>query len=346
MKTNVKAMKEDDQTLRQWLSPDYEPELVSIIVPTFNRSRLTIELLENLSKQVWNSLEFIIVDDGSTDDTEACVNSWKASHTKSKTLYIKQENAGPASARNAGLRCVKGEFIYFIDSDDLVFPDALSSMISAIRNSKTPYCVAGIYPADIDGVANTKTRKYFPVLNPKEIFANTWLTHGGFFHRSVLLAAGPYNTHLRLGEDSELHWRIVTVAGQPIVMNWAVGLRREHNLGHLAYGSTESQSYESSIAAMESFIEWAKLNGRHTKIVSKGLLISGTVLAIKLGRDSKWDLRDRALKLIADSCKHYPILGAIIGSVLQPRFQPLFIGLRYTLVIGKKIRDRIIRRRS
>jgi glycosyltransferase involved in cell wall biosynthesis len=90
---------------------------VSVIVPLFNREKFLPQLFNTLDKQSFQDFEVVLVDDGSTDNTQA----WLKTHTlvnKQKVTYLHQANAGPYAARNNGLSVAKGEFIAFQDSDD------------------------------------------------------------------------------------------------------------------------------------------------------------------------------------------------------------------------------------
>ncbi len=88
------------------------PPLVSIIIPTYNRYNFLIEAIESIKNQTYKNFEIIIVDDGSIDKT--C----RLQSDKS-VVYLKQNNKGPAAARNSGVNIAKGEWLAFLDSDDL-----------------------------------------------------------------------------------------------------------------------------------------------------------------------------------------------------------------------------------
>jgi len=88
--------------------------LVSVIIPTFNRERFLPEALASVYAQNGARLQVIVVDDGSRDNTAAVVRGWGAN-----LEYVYQTNRGPAAARNTGIRRAKGEWLTFLDSDDL-----------------------------------------------------------------------------------------------------------------------------------------------------------------------------------------------------------------------------------
>lgn len=105
-----------------------EPGLVSVLIPTFNRAYILGKTIESVLAQTYQPLEIIVVDDGSTDDTRALVETFD-----SRVHYIYQENAGLAAARNTGLKAARGEFIAFQDSDDLWLPWKLQAQVAIMR---------------------------------------------------------------------------------------------------------------------------------------------------------------------------------------------------------------------
>jgi len=91
-----------------------KPPLISVILPVYNGEKYLIEALQSVFIQGYSPLEIIAVDDGSTDRSASIL----AQHSH-QVQYYYQENQGPAAARNLGLRKAKGDFITFIDADDL-----------------------------------------------------------------------------------------------------------------------------------------------------------------------------------------------------------------------------------
>src|SRR5690348_12629751 len=98
----------------QWMAEQGQPDLASIIVPTFNRAKLIEETLASAVAQTYRPIEIIVIDDGSTDDTSSVVERWQESHGDDPDTiirYIHQSNAGVGSARNRGLIESRGQFI-------------------------------------------------------------------------------------------------------------------------------------------------------------------------------------------------------------------------------------------
>jgi len=103
-------------------------EKVSVIIPTFNRAKYIGEAIDSVLAQTYPVSEIIVIDDGSTDRTKDIVR--KYGHP---VKYVFQENRGPSSARNMGLRMAQGNYIAFIDSDDMWEPDKVEIQIDFFR---------------------------------------------------------------------------------------------------------------------------------------------------------------------------------------------------------------------
>jgi hypothetical protein len=100
--------------------------LVSIVLPVHNRAGLLVEAVRSCLDQTWRPLEILVVDDGSTDDVPAALRPFG-----DQVRLIRKENGGDASARNLGVANARGDFIHFLDSDDLLLPDAVANAVAA-----------------------------------------------------------------------------------------------------------------------------------------------------------------------------------------------------------------------
>jgi len=101
---------------------------ISIIIPTYNRYDFLLEAVQSVKNQSYKNFELIIVDDGSTDKTSELSE-------RKDLVYLKQENKGPAAARNAGVKLAAGEWIAFLDSDDLWHKEKLQKQLDFINNN-------------------------------------------------------------------------------------------------------------------------------------------------------------------------------------------------------------------
>lgn len=114
-------------------------DLVTIIIPTFNRADTIEATVNSCLDQSYLNLEIIVIDDGSTDDTHYLLEK---NILNNKIIYIYQQNSGRSKARNLGLKMAKGEFIQFLDSDDLLEKNKIEKQINKIKADIT---IDGIY---------------------------------------------------------------------------------------------------------------------------------------------------------------------------------------------------------
>lgn len=106
--------------------------MISIITPTFNRASTLVRLFDSLLKQSCKDFEWIIVDDGSVDETRKVVNDF-IREKKLNIKYIFQENQGKPSALNNGLENATHEYVFPVDSDDILTEDSITTIVSRIK---------------------------------------------------------------------------------------------------------------------------------------------------------------------------------------------------------------------
>ncbi len=140
MRTNVQKPVPRERDVH-WMPSSGESGLASIIIPTFNRALLLDEALASAAGQTYRPLEIVVVDDGSTDETPDLVPHRQDRFKDGAGLvirYFRQANSGVGAARNRGLIESRGEYIQFLDSDDLLHPQKLSVQIECLR--RHPQC--------------------------------------------------------------------------------------------------------------------------------------------------------------------------------------------------------------
>jgi len=122
-------------------------DLVSIIIPTYNRSHFVTEAIDSVLCQTYPSVELIVVNDGSTDDTETKLLPYRNNIT-----YIKKENGGVSSAVNAGLQIARGKYIARLDDDDLFMPDRIEKALEIFqKNPDVGLVTSGCFITDSVG---------------------------------------------------------------------------------------------------------------------------------------------------------------------------------------------------
>lgn len=121
----------------------------SIVVACYNRGGFLPILIKSIQNQQFKNYEIIIIDDGSTDDTEAAIKNLLSEEPRIK--YVFQENAERGAARNTGIRNATGEYVLFIDSDDIMLPSYLSDLHELITKNPGYNFYSGKYLFSVNG---------------------------------------------------------------------------------------------------------------------------------------------------------------------------------------------------
>ncbi len=115
--------------------------MVSVVIPTYNRAHLLARSINSVLKQSIDDIEIIVVDDGSTDNTQCLIESMNDKRIK----YFKQEKSGACRARNIGIEESNGELIAFQDSDDEWFPNKLDSQLKYLKETNADFTFCEYY---------------------------------------------------------------------------------------------------------------------------------------------------------------------------------------------------------
>ena len=115
---------------------------ITVFTPTYNRAYIIETLYRSLQRQTYRDFEWLVVDDGSADNTKALFDAWQQEDNFFPIRYIKQENGGKCRAINHGLKLAQGELFFTVDSDDYLTDDALEKVAAwdAELPDKAQYC--------------------------------------------------------------------------------------------------------------------------------------------------------------------------------------------------------------
>jgi glycosyltransferase involved in cell wall biosynthesis len=190
--------------------------LVSTVIPVHNRPALLREAVASVLAQTYRLIEIIIVDDGSTDDTARETETLAETHSQVRVIH--RRNGGPGKARETGRLAARGEFIQYLDSDDLLLPIKFELQVAGLRRfgdcavsyGKTRFYSYGDHPTD---VAWKRTGEHIPKMFPSFLQSRWWGTSTPLYRRDVTDLAGPW-TELRNEEDWEYDCRIARHGGR------------------------------------------------------------------------------------------------------------------------------------
>jgi glycosyltransferase involved in cell wall biosynthesis len=204
---------------------------VSVIIPAYNAGHYIGEALDSVFAQTFRDCEVIVVNDGSPDtpELEAVLLRYQ-----NKILYFKQDNRGPGGARNTGMRHARGQYMAFLDSDDVWLPDFLAELIQFLeqRSSVDMACADCVYFGDPEW--NGRSWQSLHPLEDPVTFEKLLPTHGGAFasfallRRDVALRVGFFDEDLLILEDYHYWLRLLYCGGKLAYVRKILGKRRIH----------------------------------------------------------------------------------------------------------------------
>jgi glycosyltransferase involved in cell wall biosynthesis len=191
----------------------FSQNLVSTIIPLYNRPKLIEEAVNSVLEQTYRPIEIIIINDGSTDESGAIAEKLAKQYPK-QIKVLHQENAGPGAAREKGRQKAQGEYIQYLDSDDRLLSRKFELQVAGLTNHpkcgisycKTRFYKYGDIPKDI---AWKRTGERIEAMFPAFLKSRWWGTSTPLYRRKVIDKVGPWTT-LRNEEDWEYDCRIAT----------------------------------------------------------------------------------------------------------------------------------------
>ena len=204
---------------------------ISVIIPTYNRARLILQTVQSVFKQSYNNFEIIVIDDGSSDSTKKLLAD---NFGKCNLQYWYQQNQGRSIARNNGMHQATGEYLMFLDSDDLLAPDALQTLIETAQKFPESGVVGGgrIFINDKEEILQIRDDAQIE----NEIFAKKVYLEKirDFFlppstyiiKKSLALQLDGFNVLYEPCEDLDFFLRYCDVAKVSVLKNTVVYMRR------------------------------------------------------------------------------------------------------------------------
>ncbi|MDY7020399.1 MAG: glycosyltransferase family 2 protein [Cyanobacteriota bacterium] len=228
--------------------------LVSILIPCYNCEQWLAETLESALEQTWENIEVIVVDDGSKDNTFAIANGFESLRVK----VICQENQGQSAAENRALQEAQGDFIQYLDADDLLSPDKIERQIQLLGASNSEFVAAGEWsrfyksPQEALFIPQPLWADFDPIDWLICAWENHYMMHGAawLIPRKIAERAGSWDTRLSLINDFDYFSRIL-LASQGVKFCWgAKTYYRSGNSGSLS-GSKSRKAWESAFLSLD-----------------------------------------------------------------------------------------------
>jgi glycosyltransferase involved in cell wall biosynthesis len=327
---NVESLAQESTEKQESGSPR-----VSVIIVTYNYGHFLGEAMQSVLDQTFQDWEVIVVDDGSTDNTREVVEAFG----DPRIHYVYQENQGNPAARNTALRLVKGEYIAFLDADDVWFPEKLQKQVAQLDGlAPTVGLVYGdvylfnhddgaIIGRFLQGRRPPTGRVFGQLLEPDGWFISDTAS---LIRREVFDRIGLYDQNLLTYEDWEM-WVRIASAYEVEALDEPLARCRRHGSN---LGKRVEEMYRYGLAARRKVMASYSLNPQERRVLKRNLAqheyTYGTGL-LQLGRRREaWKAFFRSVRLRPDRRETYVHLGL---PLLSPRLYNLLSG-SYSTVKG------------
>ena len=277
---------------------------VSICIPTYNRREYLKETLDSILAQTYKDYEIIIVDDGSTDDTKEMIDQLGVPVT-----YCWQSNSGDAAARNKLIELAQGRYISFIDSDDLLLPDAIDRMVRIMESETEDVIVYGSYlRIDENGKVYGRCKRRLHSGKITRHLFETILVHacGSMFPTKLLKQSPAFDSSLRICSDYDL-WLRLSTKYKFVALDEPTFKRRRHS------ANLSKACYRNCLIEFEVVNRFYYESGGRRYIPEA---IAKKVFSRKMFRAGRYAVKEglyeQACELFGRSCQYRPNVKSLV----------------------------------
>jgi glycosyltransferase involved in cell wall biosynthesis len=249
-------------------------DLVSVIVPIYNSEQYLHQCIDSIVNQSYKNIEIILITGDSTDNSSKICDEYALSENRIRV--IPEKNSGPAAARNTGIENSKGEFIFFVDSDDFIENDAIKLLIENYRRTRADIIIGDFNKINDNNpdsghnrvFSNSKlltkqdiidyTRWYLKKPNKFPLFAQSW---GRLFKSSIIKNNNIYfNADLRTFEDVAFNFDYLNYTDKVFFLKETIYNHLIHNdyiSATMAIGANPRKlfGYKQALTKMKDFLE-------------------------------------------------------------------------------------------
>ncbi|MGN6605051.1 MAG: glycosyltransferase family 2 protein [Ginsengibacter sp.] len=254
--------------------------LVSVIISTYNRSFLLEEAIQSVINQSYRPVECVIVDDGSTDDSKNVVENLKKKNDSTLSIiYLYQDNSGPQVARNTGTKASTGEYIQYLDSDDILYPEKLSEQVRFLKLNKDCDGVFGDWEVGTSDEKKLVTACREENMISQMLVGRCIANFSFLMRRSIVERIGDWDLKIKRNQEIDFHLTGLLKGAQFDYQPLTCGLWRTH----LAERIGDSKGLAELLVF---FKKW--------EIILKEENIMNQSLQFKLGNVLMWHIHNSA----------------------------------------------------
>lgn len=182
---------------------EYIQGFVSVITPVYNVEKYLDRTLQSVFAQTYKDIEIILVDDQSKDESVEIIKKYQKTHPEI-VYYLQPKNMGAGFARNKALELARGQYVAFLDADDIWKPTKIERQIKFLKKRHGSFCFTAIEMIDGDDKVIKGKRKVEPEIDYKFLLSNTMIpTSGVLIDRTI---KGDFRMHLRRGGQDYATW--------------------------------------------------------------------------------------------------------------------------------------------
>ena len=300
--------------------------LVSVIIPVYNRAHLIREALESVAAQEYPALEIVLVDDGSRDVEmlRQVVDDFAATFAGDVRL-VHQANAGAGAARNHGLRVSKGDYIQYLDSDDLLLPGKIRTQVEALQGDSEAVMCYGVAIEELPGGGQKErrmARDFSPDLLEATLQWRRWHTSGALWRYPDVAGWRNHDwwSLSRVGQDVVHDVRVGCVARKILFVDAPSILARLVTQDHTSHSPKPEmiRARHQVVEECEAALREAGLLGdpRYALPFAERCFHTGLFLAVH-GQD------ELARDLLHRAQRHYPQVGLKLDPFTMRAFHRL-----------------------
>lgn len=224
--------------------------LISIIMPVFNRENMLPNTLQSIAEQSYRPLELVLVDNGSEDDSLAICHRFQEANGDGffRVQVVQELKKGANAARNTGLSLASGDYLMFFDSDDLMYPDCITRIVTQLSLNNYPKAIAFPYTVVFPNGKRGRRPHYYSANPADQLFDILICTHNVCLKRTLPEKTGTWVEDLQRWQDLEFGFRVLLltndlawITGKPL---YEVNFHRKSISGN-SYTDDHAKLYDS-----------------------------------------------------------------------------------------------------